>query len=254
MTDRLLEGKIALVTGGTSGIGRATAVIMGRHGAAVIIAGRREEQGEETAALVRETGAQAEFVRTDVTVPAEVSALVGHAISKYGRLDCAFNNAGTLIDTGKLHETDDSVFDQTMNVNVRGVWLCMKEQLKVMVGQGCGAIVNDSSSNGVRASLNRPAYITSKHAVVGLTRSAALDYARNGIRVNAICPGPIDTEMMVLIDHGDAESRRRIERAVPLGRYGTADEVGEIAAWLCSDAASYVTGQAFSVDGGMTSR
>lgn len=250
--NRTLEGKTAIITGATSGIGRATGILMASLGASVVVAGRRAAEGEETARLASAGGNVCRFVQCDVTDPAQVRSLVKTTVDEFGRLDCAFNNAGLLIASGRLHETSDDALSESLDVNVRGTWNCMKAELEVMTGQGSGAIVNDSSLNGLRASLRRPAYIASKHAVIGLTRSAALDYARDGIRVNAICPGPIDTVMMEQVDGSDADARRRIERAVPLGRYGTPEEVAELVVWLCSDASSYVTGQAYSVDGGIT--
>lgn len=250
--NRPLEGKTAIITGATSGIGRAAAVLMSARGANVVAAGRREAEGEETARLASQDGGVCRFFRCDVTDAEQVNALVSYAVSQFGRLDCAFNNAGVFPDTGRLHEADDSVLVQALEVNVRGAWNCMKAELAVMVEQGGGAIVNDSSLAGVRGSRGRPAYSASKHAVVGLTKTCALDYSRFGIRVNAVCPGPVDTEMMQQVDFHDPERRARREQALPLGRYGTPEEVAELVAWLLSDASSYVNGQAYVIDGGLS--
>ena len=250
--NRSLEGKTAIITGATSGIGRASGILMASLGANVIVAGRRVAEGEETARLANAAGGVCRFVRCDVTDPSQVQSLVRTAVDEFGRLDCAFNNAGVLTDTGRIHETDDDVLAQTLDVNVRGTWNSMKAELAVMVEQGRGVIVNDSSLLGIRGTSNNPAYIASKHAVIGLTRSAAFDYARDGIRVNAVCPGVIDTVMIEQIDKADVDTRKRLERWIPLGRYGSPEEVAELVAWLCSDASSYVTGQAYSIDGGIT--
>ncbi len=248
----MLDGKTLLVTGASSGIGRATAIVAAQHGANVVLAARRAEMCAETADLIRESGGRATHVRVDVTKPDDVDAMVEHAVRTFGSIDCAFNNAGIIADTGRIHEMDIDVLDRTWSVNVRAVWLCMKAEIDAMLELGSGGvIVNDSSRNGLRADLRRPAYIASKHAVTGLTKAAALDYARAGIRINGVCPGPIDTHMMQAVDQGDKGVRSRIEAAVPLNRYGKPEEVGELVCWLLSDNASYITGQMVGIDGGL---
>ena len=248
----LLEGKTVLVTGASSGIGRATAEVLAKHGANVAIAARRIDLCREVVEEIQQNGGSAIAVQADVTDASDVRNMVEGTVSEFGKIDGAFNNAGVLLDSGRIHEMDDEVFQRSWEVNVLGVWLCMKAELEAMIEQGHGgSIVNDSSRNGLRADIKRPAYTATKHAVSGLTKAAALDYARMNIRVNGICPGPIDTDMMRSIDRGDVDMRRRIESAVPLARYGQPEEVGELVAWLLSDRASYLTGQMVGIDGGL---
>ena len=252
LENAMLEGKTILITGASSGIGRATAEVVARQGASVVIAARRGELCAQVAEEIRADGGEATHIRADVTDPTEVSEMVRHAIATFGKLDGAFNNAGVLLDSGRIHELDDEVLRRSWEINVNGIWLCMKAEINAMLEQGNGgSIVNDSSRNGLRADIRRPAYTATKHAVTGLTKAAALDYARMNIRINGICPGPIDTEMMRAVDRGDQEVRRRIESMVPLARYGQPEEVGELVAWLLSDQASYITGQMVGIDGGL---
>ena len=248
----MLNGKTLLITGASSGIGRSTAEVVARYGANVVVAARRTELCAQVAEEIRADGGNATHVTADVTNPTDVHQMIEHTIATFGKIDGAFNNAGVLLDTGRIHEMDDEVLDRSWEVNVKGIWLCMKAEIQAMIEHGGGgAIVNDSSRNGLRADIRRPAYTATKHAVTGLTKAAALDYARMNIRINGICPGPIDTDMMRAVDHGDADVRRRIEAAVPLARYGKPEEVGELVAWLLSERASYLTGQMVGIDGGL---
>jgi NAD(P)-dependent dehydrogenase (short-subunit alcohol dehydrogenase family) len=251
----LLEDKIALITGASSGIGRDTAIALAGLGARVVAAARRESELAETVKLVEAAGGEATYVVTDVSDGAQVERAIRHAVSTYGGLNAAFNNAGILEPVGHLHEIEDDAFDTIINVNLKGTFLSMKHEIAYMIDNGGGAIVNDSSYMGLRGGTGRqPAYTASKHGVLGLTRAAARDYARKGIRVNAICPGVIDTTMMHGLDRGgDPETRAKMERWVPMNRYGEPSEVGQVVAFLLSDAASYITGQAIPVDGGVTS-
>ena len=249
-----LEGKVALVTGAGSGIGRASAKAVAREGAKVVVADVAVEGGEETARMVRSGGGEATFVRTDVSQAAEVEALVETAVRTYGRLDCAHNNAGIL---GRMVATADCPeedWDRILAVNVKGVWLCMRYEVPQILKQGGGAIVNTSSTAGLTAFQNFPAYVASKHGVSGITKAAALDYARAGIRVNAVCPGFIHTPMVQPFMTGSPEVEKQFLAALPIGRIGEPEEVAEAVVWLCSDAASYVTGHMLVVDGGLTAQ
>ena len=244
---KILENKVALVTGGTSGIGKATALAFGKAGAKVVFSGRREKEDEDTANLIRQSGAECLFVRSDVSSEAEVKALIQKTVEYYGRLDCAFNNAGIDPPTKPLHEQSVEDFDKLMAINVRGLFLCMKYEIQQMLTQGVGVVVNNSSMGGLIAFPGMSPYIASKHAVMGLTRSAALDYAKQGIRINAVNPGIIATDMMDRLADGNPEQMASI---VPMGRLGQAEEIAATVVFLCSDAASYITGQPIVIDGG----
>ena len=244
-----LEDKVALVTGAAAGIGRATALAMAREGASVVVSDINVEGGEETVTLIGDD-AQAMFVHADVTDPAGVDALVTRTVEIFGRLDCAVNNAGvTGGSNGPMHEVPDETYDYIMDVNVRGVWLCMKREIAQMLEQGSGNIVNTASGAGLVGVPGLTAYVASKHAVVGLTRTAAVDYAANGIRVNCVCPGYIKTNM-TRRGWSDPERLKAMVAREPIGRIGEPEEVAEAVVWLSSDAASFVTGHPMTVDGG----
>ena len=246
----VLEGKAALVTGGGSGLGRASAIALARAGATVTVADVDEQGGKETAALVsEEAGGDADFVRADVTQADEVEAMVDKAVARWGHLDCALNNAGT---TGVSAPTADYSLDdwnRAIALNLTGVFLCLKFELPAMLERG-GAIVNMASGAGLVGFPGLPAYVASKHGVVGLTRASALEYASQGVRVNAICPGSTRTPMLEGFMGGDEQVERMMTRAVPLGRLGRPEEIAEAVVWLCSDAASFVVGHSLAVDGG----
>ncbi|HBY97662.1 MAG: SDR family oxidoreductase [Ardenticatenaceae bacterium] len=249
-----LDGKVALVTGAARGIGRAAAQTFARDGAKVVVADLQVEGGEETAQLIREAGGDAIFVKTNVADAGDVEALVHAAVDRYGRLDCAFNNAGLEGQGGPTAECTEENWDTIMAVNLKGVWLCMKYELRQMLKQGRGVIVNTASAAGLVAWQDYAAYTASKHGVVGLTRCAAVEYADKGIRINAVCPGTIDTAMVQRLTGGDPEKRKLFDQSHPMGRMGKPEEIAEAVAWLCSDAASFVTGHAMSVDGGLVAR
>lgn len=248
-----LTGKVAIVTGGSSGIGRATAIAFAREGAKVAIASRREEEGEETVRLVKEAGSDGFFVKTDVAKAADVSAMVEKTVQHYGRLDYAFNNAGIEEAPTSLVEQTEETFDRIVNINIKGVWLSMKYQIPQMLKNGGGVIVNTSSVGGLIGVPGVPIYVASKHAVLGLTKSAALEYAKQGIRINAVSPGAIETEMFDRFAD-DPQMRGQMAAAHPVGRVGKAEEIASAVLWLCSDGASFVTGQTLTVDGGFTAQ
>ena len=245
-----LAGKVALITGGSAGIGRATALMFAREGAKVVVADVVVEGGEETVGMIKKANGEAIFVKADVSQATEVEALINQAVETYGRLDCAYNNAGVegaMVLTADYAEEE---WDRVININLKGVWLCLKYEIPQMLKQGSGAIVNTSSIAGLIGFGTMPAYVASKHGVAGLTKTAALEYAKSGIRVNAVCPGSINTAMVDRMVAGKDELRTQIIGLEPVGRQGTPEEVAEAVVWLCSDAASFVTGHTMTVDGG----
>ena len=248
------EGKVALVTGGGSGIGRATALAFARDGARVVIGNRNVQRGEETVSMIRAAGGTASFRGTDVLVAADIEALVKHAVSEYGGLDLAFNNAGIEGEPRPLAEQTEANYDAVMDINVKGVWLSMKYEIPRILDQGGGAIVNCSSVAGVIGFPGIGIYSASKHAVIGLTKAAALEYSAQGIRVNAVNPAVIDTEMVDRLADGMNMKKDDLTTFHPIGRLGRVEEVAEAVLWLCSDKASFVTGHSLMVDDGFTAR
>lgn len=255
MSFQLLKDKVAIVTGAGSGIGRASALAFARAGARVTVADVDVAGGNATLELIRQAGGEAQFVATDVSDAVAVQTLIAKTVSAFGRLDCAFNNAGVLLEEALLDGNpssgwDEAIFDRTWRINAKGVMLCMKYEIHQMRQQGGGgAIVNTSSVEGVRGTAGHPSYSASKHAVLGLTRSAALEVGRLGIRVNAVCPGVIRTPMIdSTVEKIGQESLAAYH---PLGRIGEPEDVAQAALWLCSAGASFITGHALPVDGGM---
>ena len=247
-----LDGKVALVTGGASGIGRATALTFAREGAKLVIADMNEDGGQQTVHVITEKGGEAIFVRADVSKAVEVQALISQAVETYGRLDCAHNNAGIGSRTrAPLHECTEKTWDRVLAINLTGVWLCMKYEIIQMLTQGSGTIVNTASIMGLVGSWSgTAAYNASKHGVVGLTKTAALEYATAGIRVNAVCPGYIQTPLIEAALTSNPALEAQIVARHPVGRMGKPEEIAEAVVWLCSDAASFVTGHTMTVDGG----
>jgi NAD(P)-dependent dehydrogenase (short-subunit alcohol dehydrogenase family) len=248
MTDQ----KVAIVTGGTSGIGRAAAIALAKEDVKVVVAARRAIEGEETVHLVKEAGSI--FVKTDVANEDDVRSLVEKTVKAYDRLDFAFNNAGIEETMTPLVDQTSDIFDQIMNVNVKGVWLSMKYEIPEMIRTGGGAIVNNSSVAGIMGFPQNPIYIASKHAVLGLTKSAALEYAKSGIRINAVAPGGVETDMAKRVVGDDHQLLETITSMHPIGRIAQSEEIANAVVWLLSDKASFILGHTLLVDGGIVSR
>ncbi|HYZ60085.1 MAG TPA: SDR family oxidoreductase [Nitrososphaeraceae archaeon] len=251
MTDK----KVAIITGGSTGIGRASAIALAKEGVKVAVAARRIKKGEETVHLVKEAGSDGIFLRTDVTNEDDVRSLVEKTVKVYGRLDYAFNNAGIEEAMTPLVEQTSNIFDQIMSINVKGIWLSMKYEIPEMIRNGGGgAIVNMSSAAGVMGFPQMPVYIASKHAVLGLTKSAALEYASSGIRINAIAPGGVETDMAKRLADDNHQFLDTLTSIHPIGRIAQSEEIANAVVWLLSDKASFVLGHTLLVDGGVVSR
>jgi NAD(P)-dependent dehydrogenase (short-subunit alcohol dehydrogenase family) len=243
-------GEVALVTGGSSGIGRATAIKFGERGAKVVVAARRERESKETVDMIKKAGGEAMFVQTDVRIASQVENMVNQTVKEYGRLDIAFNNAGVGGIMARMIRTTQDIFDEVVDTNFKGVWLSMKYEIPVMLKQGGGVIINNASIAGVSTAERLSVYSGSKHAIVAISNAAATEYGRDNIRVVTICPGWIKTRMTEEL-RAQKDADATIQSSVPLKRMGEPEEVAEMVIWLASDAASYVSGGAFIVSGGM---
>jgi NAD(P)-dependent dehydrogenase (short-subunit alcohol dehydrogenase family) len=246
------QGKVAIVTGASSGIGRATAQIFARDGAmVVVVANKNVAGGEETVGLIKKAGGEATFIQADVSKATEVEAMVKKTVKLYGGLDCASNNAGVMAEcTGSLTDLTEAQWDHIINNNLKSIWLCMKYEIPEMIKRGRGAIVNTSSLAALKAIGIDPFYTASKHGVIGLTKSAAIDFGKKGIRVNAVCPGLVLTPRVRSM--GVSELNNAEIKMIPMGRTGEPEEIGAAVAWMCSDEASFVNGHVMVVDGGTT--
>ncbi len=247
-----LEGKVTIVTGASSGIGRAAALALARAGSRVVVAARREPELQTLVGEITGGGGEALAIPTDVTEEDQVRALIEGAVERFGRIDCAFNNAGIVGPSKPAHAYSSDEFRQVMRVNALGTFLCMKYELEQMVENGGGVIVNDASVAGLRGMPRQMAYTASKHAIIGMTKVAALDYGSKGIRINAVCPGFTKTDMVDRLTGGDSEREQRLAGFSPMGRLGTVEEVANAVVWLCSDESSFTNGEAMVLDGGLS--
>jgi NAD(P)-dependent dehydrogenase (short-subunit alcohol dehydrogenase family) len=249
--NQTFSGKVALVTGATSGIGKATAIAFAQAGAKVVLAGRREEEGAKVVEIIEQAGGEALFVRTDVSKEQDVVTLLARTLERFGRLDCAFNNAGIYLDQGPVTQSTDDVYERTMDVNVRGVLYCMKHQIPVLLQHGGGAIVNNASALGLSVMPGAPIYNASKFAVIGLTKSAAVEFASQGVRINAVCPAVVETDINAGM-RSDPQTRDFMLAKHPIGRFGREEEIAAAVLYLCSPGAAFTIGVALPIDGGWT--
>lgn len=246
-----LQNKVTIVTGAASGIGRACALRLAAEGACVVVSDVNADGGAETVQLIEDAGGTARFVAADVTQAAQVEALVLQTLDAFGRLDAAVNNAGIGGDLRPTHLREEATWDRILDINLKGVWLCMKYEIPAMLANGGGSIVNMASAAGLMGLRSGSAYAASKHGVVGLTRSAALEYATKGLRINAVCPGFVDTQLVTEMGGGSPRLLEGILSTNPMHRLGTPEEVAAAVSWLCSEDASFVNGHTLSVDGGV---
>jgi NAD(P)-dependent dehydrogenase (short-subunit alcohol dehydrogenase family) len=246
------NNKVVLITGAGNGIGRATALAFAQQGAKVVVSDISQNDGKETASIIIKTGGIATFILCDVTKDRDVQALVNRTLETYGKLDIAFNNAGIEIEQSKLADGEEAIYDKIMDVNVKGVWRCMKYQIPAMLLQTTSVIVNTASIAGLGAAPKMSIYSASKHAVIGLTKSAAVEYGKKGLRVNAVCPAVIDTDMYKRATQNDPQKEQYVKNLHPVGRIGQPEEVAAAVLYLCSDMAGFTTGVALPIDGGST--